>query len=264
LSIDFWLLIGYNKNNSYGSNINPRRNEITTILPGRWLRAPLQARSHETLERLLEAGEVLLGERGYEGTRVHDVAELADATVGAFYLRFRDKQSFFQVLQQRFIDRTRGIADAELAPELWRDRSALELLSRLVETVVAIFREHGKLLRAFMHRRVMEPSPTDPMRDLGVEIAERLTAILAEKQAEIEHTDLEAAVGFGLQVVYSTLANAVVLDPSGPGSIADDRVAPELTRMLAGYLGMAAGRDPREGDVQGARHEEDSTPGEGE
>ena len=55
-----------------------------------WVRAPQQARSQETLDRILDAAERLVSEKGFEDTTVADVVARAGSSVGAFYTRFRD------------------------------------------------------------------------------------------------------------------------------------------------------------------------------
>src|SRR5271166_5183352 len=61
-----------------------RSNESPRNLPS----VPQQGRSREKLDRLLVAGAQLFGERGFDGTRISDVAELGGCSVGVFYQRF--------------------------------------------------------------------------------------------------------------------------------------------------------------------------------
>ena len=56
-----------------------------------WVRPPQQARSQETLNRLLDAAEQLVAEKGFDDTPVAEVARRAGSSVGAFYSRFREK-----------------------------------------------------------------------------------------------------------------------------------------------------------------------------
>ena len=49
--------------------------------PGlQWVRPPQQARSQETLERLLDAAETLIAEKGFEDTPVAEVASRAGSS----------------------------------------------------------------------------------------------------------------------------------------------------------------------------------------
>ena len=64
----------------------------------RWIRPPQQARSQETLERLLDAAETLVAEKGFDDTPVAEVARRAGSSVGAFYTRFPDKDALLHAL----------------------------------------------------------------------------------------------------------------------------------------------------------------------
>ena len=187
------------------------------VAAGPWIRPPRQLRSQETLERLLDAGEGLLAQYGYAGMRLRDVADAAGSTVGAFYLRFGEKESLFRAIQDRFIERTRARWAADLAPERFSGRSAEEVVTRLVGIVVTTFRENRALLRAFAHKRALESEPG--------------------RRHELAAQDLERAVGFGMQMVLSTLVAAVLNDP-GPIVLDDKALEEQLSRMLCGYLGV--------------------------
>jgi AcrR family transcriptional regulator len=63
------------------------------MVAGRPLRAPLQARAHQTRAALLEAAEREFGERGYAQTTAKSIAERAQVATGSFYQYFRDKDA---------------------------------------------------------------------------------------------------------------------------------------------------------------------------
>jgi len=202
-----------------------------------WHRPPRQARSRETLDRLLAAGELLLADRGFEDMRLRDVAEAAGVSVGAIYQRFPDKECFYTALQENFANRIRGEMAPRFAPEVWQGRDAYAVVSKLVELVVATFREHRGPLRAFLRRRVNSPEIEPPMRRFGVQIVRVLTALLRDRPGLALTEDTEERVAIGMQVVFSTAVHAVLNSPD-PLEIDDARMAPHLTEMLTRYLGI--------------------------
>ena len=52
---------------------------------------PKQARSQRTLERILQAAEELVLEKGLASVSVPDIVARANSSVGGFYARFEDK-----------------------------------------------------------------------------------------------------------------------------------------------------------------------------
>lgn len=60
--------------------------------------AGLRSRGEQTRQRLLDAGALVLPERGYHDARVDDIVEAAGVSHGSFYRYFDNKDEFFRVL----------------------------------------------------------------------------------------------------------------------------------------------------------------------
>lgn len=90
---------------------------------------PVQRRSAEKRERLVQAALTLFGERGYEHTSLGDIARRANMAVGGIYLYFRGKRQLLLVLMDELLER---LAALDLTPQTGRDaRSAIhDLLTR--------------------------------------------------------------------------------------------------------------------------------------
>lgn len=72
---------------------------ITIVAPAEPVaQPPLRARGEQTRRRLLDAGSVVLPERGYHDTRIDDVVAAAGVSHGTFYRYFESKDDFFRVL----------------------------------------------------------------------------------------------------------------------------------------------------------------------
>lgn len=69
---------------------------------------PKQARSEQTLRRILEAAERLIGEKGLGDVSIPDIVREARSSVGGFYARFKDKNELLRALEERFFQRLDG------------------------------------------------------------------------------------------------------------------------------------------------------------
>lgn len=69
-------------------------------------RKPVQARSKQTVERVLAAAAHVFSERGYGATTNH-VAELAGVSIGSLYQYFPDKDALLVALHHRHLDEVR-------------------------------------------------------------------------------------------------------------------------------------------------------------
>ena len=76
-----------------------------------WVKPTHQARSQETLERILEAAEELVSERGFDNATVSEIVRRANSSVGAMYARFNDKDSLLVCLHERFCEQALATAD---------------------------------------------------------------------------------------------------------------------------------------------------------
>jgi len=115
-----------------GGDHRPDEGRVRTrpsLLAGEDLPAgPHQARSAEKRKRLKAAGLALFGEKGYEATSIHDIAQRAGLAVGGFYQHYRSKRQLLVVLMDELLE---GLSQVDLDPRAFADvRAGLrELLS---------------------------------------------------------------------------------------------------------------------------------------
>ena len=114
-----------------------------------WIRPPQQARTRQTLTRMLDAAEKMVASKGFADTAITEIAKAAGGSVGGFYRRFEDKQGLLQALHARFCEEARATADAALDPHRWRDASTAEVVREFVAFLVRIFREREGSFRAY-------------------------------------------------------------------------------------------------------------------
>ena len=204
----------------------------------RWIRPAQQARSQQTLERLLDSAEALIANKGFDDVTVAEIAARAGFSVGAVYSRFRDKQGVLHCLQDRFVDEANLTTDAAFDPDRWEGASIEEIVSELIVFLVEIHRERRGVLRELLSRTRNEPSMVERKERLVAHISEHLMSLLLARADRIGHPDPAAAVGFGLRLVFATLEQAILFGDTGvygsPDS--DEKLAAELTRAFLGYL----------------------------
>jgi AcrR family transcriptional regulator len=205
----------------------------------RWIRPPQQARSQETLERLLDAAEQLVTEKGFEDTAVAEVARRAASSVGAFYARFPDKDALLHALYERYHEQAIATADAALEPARWEEARIAEILDAVVRFLVSLYREQNGLIRAFVVRNHTDAEFHARRERLLHYVNERLSALLLARRDEISHPDPEKAAAFGLIQVFATLDTVMLFGEQRPGALvlSDDDLAAELTRAYLAYLG---------------------------
>jgi AcrR family transcriptional regulator len=205
-----------------------------------WIRPPRQARSQETLDRILDAAEALVAEKGFEDSPVAEIVQRAESSVGAFYARFRDKEGLLHALYERYYDEAVATTDATLAPGRWEGAEASELIEAVIPFLVSIFRERRGLMRAFVVRNHTHPEFQARQQRLSHYVIARLCALLLARREQLSHRDPERATRFGFMLVFSALETMILFGEMRDSllSLSDDSLAAELTRTTLAYLGV--------------------------
>jgi AcrR family transcriptional regulator len=216
------------------------------VAPRKSLALPVrQERSRQTRDRLLDAAEVVLARDGLEGATVPAIAAEAGVAVGSVYRRFPDKDALFRGVYQRFFTRGTETNRAGLTAEAFRGKGAAAVIARLVEGMVAGYRDHRSLLRALL---LYEHAHADlafrrHAAQLRAEAFRMIGDLLVARGRELSHPRPREAAAFALTVVRHTLQGLALQDGRG-GALDDVRFVPELTRMVGAYLGVRSAPGP--------------------
>jgi len=206
-----------------------------------------QARSQQTLDRLLAAAERVLADEGLEGATVPAIAKRAGLSVGVVYRRFPDKDTMMRAVYESFFARSRALMEKGLGQKKWEGKSLAERVRVMVGGLVTAYRVQRGLFRALMVYGQTHPNPEFRRRaaELNAESFRHVADVLLPCRDEMTHPDPEAAIRFGLMVIASTLRVVVLSDrPWELLGIPEDRLADELTRVFLGYLGAALAGEP--------------------
>jgi AcrR family transcriptional regulator len=205
-----------------------------------WVRPIHQARSQETLERILEAAEEVLAEKDFDNATVGEIVRRAKSSVGALYARFNDKDSLLVVLHERFCEQAVATTEAVLDPARWKGASIAEILSTALPFVVHVYQQKRGLLRAFMLRGCNDAQFAERGMRVGREISERLIALLLPRRNEIKHPDPVLAIDFGLRAAMDILDLTTFWGDMQRSklTLTPEQMSDELVRMFLSYLGI--------------------------
>jgi len=207
-----------------------------------WVRPPRQARSQETLDRILDAAEALVAEKGFEDATVAELVRRAGSSVGSFYTRFRDKEGLLYALYERYHEQATATADAALDPARWEGASIPEILGAVVRFLVSVYREREGLIRAFVLRNHGDASFRARQERLSHDVSNRLSRLLLARRGEIRHPDPARAAVFGLTMIVSAIESVVLFGEMRSAGLvlSDDELGEELTRAFLAYLGAGS------------------------
>jgi len=204
------------------------------------VKAPVQARSRATFDRLLSAAAELLAERRFEEASVAELVRRAGSSVGAFYARFESKEALLHELDVRLFEVGRAKWREFLAPQRWEGASAAAILSEVVGSLVEARRERRGLLRALALYVRSRPGSEFAKRSAKLNrlLTDRLTELMLTRRSEIGHPRPALAIAFALEIVDSVTRDAMLFADTGlaPARLSDAELKTELLRALKLYL----------------------------
>lgn len=195
----------------------------------------VQQRARDTRDAMLSVGRALLQERDFDELSIADLAAANGLSVGSFYGRFRDKASFFALLQQQVTEEWLERGRAFLARTQRSEPDARRIVSQVCATFVDAMRRDAGFVRASLKHASTHPGSWTPIRQTGSVFVAEVAAVLGPRLVHLAPAQRESRVGFAMQMMFGTGVNAVLNDP-GPIHLVDNRLERELARALAGYL----------------------------
>lgn len=191
-------------------------------------RLPVQKRSAERFERLLDACAELLDEVGYAGLTTKEVARRAKVPIGTLYQFFSDREGLIGALAARNLESFLGRVADRLEQE------APQGIPGIVDVTVDEFVTMRRTITGFGvvdFGAVGQDYILEPTLDNNTAVAGRLRSLTASLIGVQDDADFEIAVRVALECADSVLQLAFRIDPLG-----DAQLIAECKRVLNSYL----------------------------
>jgi AcrR family transcriptional regulator len=207
--------------------------------------APQQARSRESLRKLLKAAAEVLGQHGVEGATIPRIAQHAGLTPGAIYRRFPDKDALLETVILGILERQEERLRVALTPEMARQIPLAVFAEQLITNMLIGYRASAGLLRAvrqFLQARdetaFYKKAAKQEMRSF-----QYMVDLFLVHRKEIRHRDPQVAAAFALVTLSSTLIELILVDHDLRCWQAvipkdDETLKRELLRTFLSYLGV--------------------------
>ncbi|HEX6463321.1 MAG TPA: helix-turn-helix domain-containing protein, partial [Vicinamibacterales bacterium] len=175
---------------------------------------PRQARSRETLRRMLDAAEIVLVKYGAEGATLPRIARQARLSPASVYRRFRDKDALMRAVFRRFNERSEGAVDEGFRPESVRPIGLRQFSRNVVRGMVAGFRSNAALSRAAIQYAERHPDADFVKKSAESEARsfQRMVETFLIWRDEIRRPDPEQAIRFGFLVVACVLRDLILFE----------------------------------------------------
>lgn len=176
-------------------------------------RAPVQARSRQTVTRILDAAAAIADEQGVDAATTRAIADRAGVSYPSLYRFFADRDAILEELLERHT--TELDARCVEAEQTWEIGSVAELLDLQLDLHVAYYRRHPGSARLWMGGRT-SPTVTRHVRARMRKLADRMHAKLVSSgliPADTDPLSLLVAVEMADRVLELSFRDNTDFDP---------------------------------------------------
>ncbi len=201
------------------------------------IRPPLQRRSQESLERVLQAGFELLKEEGFEGFTLQAVSKRAGVSIGSIYARVPSREALIMAIYERVMAWTEE--EDQISPSAVRAAlSPRERIETVTTEMANTMLGHGSDLRVFMRQAAVNPDIWRRGAEKSQATAELFRRAILEHPSDVGHPDPELAIDVAWRMMYCTLARRITHGPlfESAHEVSDDALVAEISRAVADYL----------------------------
>ena len=209
----------------------PRRARTTVRKDATAVRKdPIQDRSRQLVQSLLDATADILVRQGYERLTTNRVAEAAGVSVGSLYQYFPNKQALVAALIQRWCDDVMATMSGQFLSV--REKSAREAVETLVRAAL-----HTSKVNIKLHRILLQQIPNVGASPGLLEFNRRMSDVVAgwlelhRDQLVVEDFHLTAEI---VVMTLSGLSDYALLHR--PELLESPAFEAQLCRLMLGYL----------------------------
>ncbi len=201
---------------------------------------PKQARSEQTLYRLLDAAEELIQEKGLADVSIPEIVRRAGSSVGGFYARFKDKNELLRALEERFLQRLDEQVVELADPGHWQRATTAEIVASCINELVSTYRAEHNMIIAFLVRAAEDVEIRKEGMRFRQRVESRISELLLTRRDEISHPQPEVAIDLAVQLAFGLMLQNVIFGDlrAGDRVLDDAMIEAELTRNFLAYVGI--------------------------
>jgi AcrR family transcriptional regulator len=209
----------------------------THVAPPASRRVPVQSRSQQTVQRVLDATSALLSQMPLEDLTTTRIAAEAGLSIGALYRFFPDKQTVVDAIAVQHVEQFKAELETSVLTALEQALSDLAsfnpaaLLDSVVDAYILYLDAHSDF-RAISFGRHISAATKEREVSPNVGLPSLLKNFMLQRLGIPNTPDLDLM----LRVVSESGERLIAFAYEQPTRDERDRVIAEMKRMLSGYL----------------------------
>lgn len=200
------------------------------------IRLPLQTRSREKMDRVLNALEEILDEKSFEKITLQELAARAGVGISSIYARFADKKTLMLAVHERLNEQAKECIAGLTDPESWKGAEVETVVSKSLLRIVKFYRKHKHIVRAadlvdlpFVYERIASAQHA---------ASERFAALVALKMPDVPRATIERRVDAAVRVVTAVMHQELLFGSAMPvrRTVSDTELRRQLTTVVLALL----------------------------
>lgn len=201
---------------------------------------PLQARSAQTLARMVDAARNGLESKRFNELTLAELTRQAGVTVGAFYQRFPSKEALLEYMEEQAYQEIRESGTALLAdPPTQPAPSTRQLIRSCVSGMAQLYEKHRGILRELVQRSRSSEERQERRMDMTRDVGGAALEWILRQGDPIDHPEPRRALGVALLFTSSALRDVILFRESWAGCADVGTLVEELVRAAEAYLGLS-------------------------
>src|SRR5690606_38751333 len=173
---------------------------------------PVQARSRKTMNRILDAAELLLAESSIDRIGIAEITAKAGVAAGSFYTRFADKDDLLERLVERYLDDLHALADRAV-PRIRAERQLEARVAMVIDAVTGLFAQRRGAVRSGLMKIRHDPDYRNPALLREFQAFYDLAAdLIVGTGDDVRAPDPRAAGRFCMQIIASFCRDAILFE----------------------------------------------------
>ena len=168
-----------------------------------------QQRSEQTREKLLQAGLDLLRCGNYKDISIAQISAQAGCSIGSFYLRFRNKEAFFEYMIESISETLRTGVRVNLTNENAKGLTLAQTVKLCVDHYVQTNRQYESVIRAALQYSINGSDDWQPVRDNGLMLHAHYIDLIIAKLRRSDQEEARKQLLVGLQIISGHLVNSI-------------------------------------------------------
>lgn len=198
---------------------------------------PKQERTRKRLARILTEADRLFAERGYEGTKIADIAAAVPCSISSIYDRFGGKEELLRYMHRRGHEEAIHVVSSIAPPDVAAGELSAVLPGALRAGLLLIRRYRGRR-RAAAERIHADPELAKLELEINEALIEAGKRFLLAFRHQFTHCDPELAASQAMRLMMAMTEQREAVAPAqARDGVDDDTFVAEVTRMVVGYLG---------------------------